>query len=86
MLENTRIGPPMEITAAGNNVLHGTAHGILLVVVHGTDDTLRAVKLPIVLVPGLKRNILSSSASVKKSVKTSIEQNGSSLDLRAFSV
>ena len=38
MQEYTRIEPPMEITAAGNNVLRGTAQGILLVVVRGTDD------------------------------------------------
>ena len=42
----------MEIRAAGGNVLLGTAQDILLVVVRGTDDILRKVKLPIVLVPG----------------------------------
>ena len=46
----------MKITAVGNNVLRGTVQGILLVVVRGTDDALKTVKLPIVLVPGLKRN------------------------------
>ena len=30
MLEYTRIKSPMEIRAAGDNVLHGTAQGILL--------------------------------------------------------
>ena len=59
----------MEITAAGNNVLRGTAQGVLLVVVRGTDDALRTVKLPIVLVPELKRNLFSSSAAAKKGVK-----------------
>ena len=87
MQEYTRIEPPMEITTAGNNVLRGTAQGILLVVVRGADDTLRTVKPPIlVLVPRLKRNLLSSSAAAKKGVKTIIEQKGSSLDLGAFSV
>ena len=52
--ECTRIKPPMEITVAGNNVLRGTAQGILLVVVRGTYDAFGTVKLPIVLVPGLK--------------------------------
>ena len=84
MQEYTRIDPPMEITTAGNNVLRGTAQGILLVVVRGTDDALRTVKLPIV--PGLKKSIFSSSATAKKGVKTIIEQKGSSLDLGAFSV
>ena len=86
MQEYTRIEPPMEITAARNNVLRGTAQGILLVVVCGTDDALRTVNLPIALVPGLKRNIFPSSAAARKGVKTNIEQKGSSLDLEAFSV
>ena len=86
MQEHTRIEPPMKITTAGNNVLRGTAQGILLAVVRGTDDALRTVKLPTVLVPGLKRNIFSSSAAVKKGVKAIIEQKGSSLDLGVCSV
>ena len=36
--EYTRIEPPTVITTAGNNVLRGTAQGILLAVVRGTDD------------------------------------------------
>ena len=44
----------MEIRAAGDNLLHGNAQGILLVVVRCTDDVLRTVKLPIKLVSGLK--------------------------------
>ena len=76
----------MEITATGNNVLHGTAQGILLVVVRGTSDALRTVKLPMLLVPGLQRNLFSSLAAAKKGIKTIIEQKGSSLDLGAFSV
>ena len=62
MQEYTRIEPPMEMTAGGNNVLRGTAQGILLVVVRGTGDAVRTVKLPIVVVPGLERNIFLSSA------------------------
>ena len=76
----------MEITAAGNNVLRGTAQGILLVVVRSTDDALRTVKLPMVLVPGLKINLFSSLAAANKGVKAIIEQKGSYLDLGAFSV
>ena len=88
ILKYTRMEPSMEITATGDNVLRGTAQSILLliVVVRGTDDVLRTVKLPLVLLPGLKRNLLSSSAAAQTSVKTIIEKNGSSLDLRAFSV
>ena len=86
MQEYARIEPPMEITAAGNNVLRSAAQGILLIVVRGTDDALRTVKLPIALVPGLKRNLFSTSAAAKKDVETIIEPKGSSLDLGAFSV
>ena len=67
-------------------MLRGSAQGILLVVVRGTDNALRIVKLPIVLVPRRKRNLFLSSAAAKKGVKTIIEQKGSSLDLGAFSV
>ena len=76
MLEYTRMKTPTEITAAGNNVLRGTAPAILPVVVRGTNDALRIVKLPIVLVPGLKRNTLWSTAAAEKGVKTIMEQNG----------
>ena len=86
MLEYTRIEPPMEVRAAGDNVLRGTAQGTLLVVVRGTDDVLRTVELSIVLVPCLKRNLLSTLAAAQKGVKQIIEKSGSSLDLRAFSV
>ena len=86
MKKYTRIQPPIEITTAGNNVLRSTAQGILLVIVRRTDDAVRTVKLPIVLVPGVKINIFSSSAAAKKGVKKIIEQKGSSLDLGAFNV
>ena len=45
---------PIEIRYKVNNTLHGTVQCILLVVVSGTDDVLKKVKLPIVLVPRLK--------------------------------
>ena len=45
MQQYTRIEPPMEITAAGNNVLRGTAQGVFLVIVRGTDNALRIVKM-----------------------------------------
>ena len=70
----TRIQPPMEITAVGNNVVRGTVQGILLVVVRGTDDASRTVKLPIVPISELKQNLFLSLVAVKKAVKTIIEQ------------
>ena len=84
MLKYPRVEPPIEIRAAGDNMLCGTAQGILLVVVRGTDDVLRTVKLPIVLVPRLKRNLFSTSATAQKGVKTIIEKRGLSLDLGAI--
>ena len=51
-----------------------------------TDYLLRTVNFFIVLVPGLKRNLFSSLAAAKKGVQTTIERNGLSLDLVAFSV
>ena len=38
MLEYTRVEPPMKVRAVGDDMLRGTAQGILLVLVHGTDD------------------------------------------------
>ena len=69
MLEYTRIEHSMEIRAAGDNILYGTAQDISLVLVRGTDGILRNVKLSIVLVPELKSLFFSSSAAAQKSVK-----------------
>ena len=82
----TKVEPLMEVRAAGDNVLRDSAQGISLVVVRGADDVLSTVKLPIVLVPSLKKSLFSTSAAAQKGVKTIIEKNGSSLDLGAFSV
>ena len=76
----------MKIRPAGDNVLHGTAQGILLIVVRGTNDVLRTVKFPIVLVPDLKRALFSSLTAAQKGVKTIIKKNGSSLDLGPFGI
>ena len=54
MLKSTRTEPPMEITAVGDSVLGCTAQGILLFVVRSTDNVLRTVISPTVLVPGSK--------------------------------
>ena len=43
----------MEIKAAGDNIMYGTALSILLVLLRDTQDICRKVKLLIVLVPGL---------------------------------
>ena len=51
MFEYTRIEPLMEKRAAGDTFLLGIGQVNLLVVVCGTDNVLRTVKLPIVLGP-----------------------------------
>ena len=86
MLEYARIKLPIKKRAAGDNILHDTAHVILLVIVRGTDNVSRKIKSTIVSVPGLKKNIFYSLVTAKKGVKTTIGRNGSSLDFRSFIV
>ena len=45
-----------------------------------------AVKLPIVLVPGLGRNLFSTALAAQKSVKTIFTKAGSIVDLPLFSI
>ena len=66
MLAYTKINLLMEIKAVGYNTLFGTAQDILLVLVRDTQDVCRTVKLPIVLVPGLGRNIFLQLWEFKK--------------------
>ena len=63
------MNPPMEIEAAGGNILYGTPQGVLLVLVRDTQDVCRKAQFSIVFVPGLK-NIFSSVAAGQKGVKT----------------
>ena len=67
MLEYTSIELPVEIAAAGHNVLRGTAQNILLVVVRGTDNVLRTVKMPKVLASFKMKHILHFGRSSKRS-------------------
>ena len=81
------IDPPMEIKAAGHNTLFDIAQGTLLVVACDTQDICRTVKLPIVLVPGLGRNLFSTAMAAQKGVKTIITKKaGSIVDLGLFSI
>ena len=87
MQDYTKISPPMEIKAAGHNTLLGIAQGtLLLVVVRDTQDICRTVTLPIVLVPGLGRNLFSTAMAAQKGVKTTITKAGSIVDLGLFSI
>ena len=82
----TPIDPSMEIKAAGHNTLFGIAQGTLLVVACDTQDICRTVKLPIVVVPGLGRNLFSTAMAAQKGVKTIITKAGSIVDLGLFSI
>ncbi|CAM9519788.1 unnamed protein product, partial [Ascophyllum nodosum] len=64
----------------------GIAQGTLLVVVRDTQDICRTVKLPIVLVPGLGRNLFSTAMAAQNGVKTIITKAGSIVDLGLFSI
>ena len=86
MQDYTQISPPMKIKAAGHNTLLGIAQGTLLVVVRDTQDICRTVKLPIVRVPGLGRNLFSTAMTAQKGVKTIITKAGSIVDLSLFSI
>ena len=68
-----KISPPMEIKASGDNILYGTAQGIILVLVRDIDNVCRRVKLSIVVVPGSK-NLFSSAATAQKDMKTGINK------------
>ena len=82
----TQISPPMEIKAAGHNTLLGIAQGTLQVVVRDTQDICRTIKLPIVLVPGLDRNLFSTAMAAQKGVKTITTRAGPIVDLGLFSI
>ena len=76
----------MEIKAAGHNTLFGIAQGTLLVAACDTQDICRTVKLAIVLVPGLGRNLFSTAMAAQKGVKTIVTTAGSIVGLGLFSV
>ena len=60
MLDYTEINLPMD-TKTGDNTLYGTAQSILLVLESDMQDVCRKVKLPIVVVLGLKRECFSTN-------------------------
>ena len=64
MQDYIAINPPMEMKAACHNTLFSTAQSIPLVVVCDTQDICTIVKLPIVLVPGLGRNLFSTALAI----------------------
>ena len=76
----------MEIKASGHNTLFGTAQGILLVVVRGTQDVCRTVKLPTLLVTGLGQNLFSAALAAQKGVKTISTKKRSIVDLGLSSI
>ena len=87
MQDHTEINPLMKIKAAGHNTLLGTAQGILLVVVRDIQYVRRSVKLPIVLVPSLERNLFSTSLAAQKDVNAIFTKAGTIIvDLGLFSI
>ena len=55
-----------------------------MVVVRDTQDVCRTVKLSIVLVPDLERNLFSTAMAAQKGVKTVFTKAGSFVDLGLF--
>ena len=84
--DNIEINPPMEIKAAGHNTLFGTAQGILLVAVRDKQDVCGTVKLTIVLVAGLGRNMFFTALATQKCIKTIFTKAGTIVDLGLFSI
>ena len=66
----------MEIKAAEGIILYGTAQGIVLVLLRGTDDVCRKINLRLVRVLGLKIILLSSAAAAQRGVLTMIAKKG----------
>ena len=84
MLNYTKTNQPMEIKGAGHNTLFGTARGILLVLVRGTQDVSRTVKLSIYFVPDLRRFCFLQLWQPKKVLKLLSLRQGPSLTLVYF--
>ena len=66
--------------------MYGTAQGIILVLARDTDGVGRKIKILVVLVPGLKRNIFTSAAKTRKGVKNVVATSAPHPDLGLFSV
>ena len=86
MQDYTQISLPMKIKAAGHNTLLGITQGTLLAVVRDTQDICRTVKLLLVIVPGLGRNLFSTAMTAQKGVKTIITKAGFIVDIDLFSI
>ena len=87
MQDYTQISPPIngnQSCGSQHSVWHST--GYSMVVVRDTHDFCRTVKLPIVLVPGLGRNLFSTAMAAQKGVKTVFTKTDSIVDLGLFSI
>ena len=76
ILDYTEINPPIEIKAAGYNILFGTAYNIILALARGTQDVCRTVKLPIAFVPGIEETLFSTALAAQKGAKTIFTKAG----------
>ncbi|CAN0303407.1 unnamed protein product, partial [Scytosiphon promiscuus] len=64
--------PPQRVYAAGSHELLATGKAMLKLGVDNTDSKQREVNMSVLLVPGLGRNLLSSSAALANGVETTI--------------
>ena len=78
------MNPPMEIYAAGDNNLYGTAQDFLQVVTRDTNDVCRTMKLSVVLMPGLKMLFFQAWLHPQKVSKLSSLRAGCILVLPRF--
>ena len=70
--EYQALQPPKMVYGAGSHELLATGTAKLTIRVDNTVGTLREVNMPGILVPGLRRNLLSSSAALANGVDTII--------------
>ena len=75
MFDHQEFGTPRTITTAGLHTLLGAATGEVRSKVTDSNGQTRMATLPITIVPGIGRNLLSSGAAQTKGITTMISDN-----------
>lgn len=75
MLDYVRFDPPMNIVAAGGQLLHGTGKGVLHAMVTDLRGNQRSIRFPVITVPGLGRHLFSCGEAMKRGVSTIFSVN-----------
>ena len=75
MFDYQELDTPRTITSAGLHTLLGTATGKIRSKVTDSNGRIRMAALPIIIVPGIGRNLFSSSAAQGKGITTIISDN-----------